>query len=124
MVMDARLRQGIGLFNQSRFFECHEVLEDFYQDSELENRAFLEGLIGLAAGFRLFCDFDEVKGAVRLIYQALIRLENYHPAFLQIEVKDLCQAAESWAKAAESADAKPGVGNLPKIKVQRFSLFS
>lgn len=122
--MDARLREGIDLFNQGKFFECHEVLEGFYQETAQENKAVLEGLIGLAAAFRLFCDFGEVKGSVRLIYQALIRLENYQPVFLQIAVKDLCQAAEAWAKAAEIAGARPSASNIPKIKVQRFSFFS
>ena len=122
--MDARLREGIRLFNESRFFECHEVLEDLYQDTEEENKPFLEGLIGLAAAFRLFCEFGEIKGSVRLIYQALIRLENYQPAFLQIDVKDLCAAAETWAKAAESDGAKPTAANIPNVKVQRFGFFS
>ena len=122
--MDARLREGIELFNQSKFFQCHEVWEDFYRETEPENKAILEGLIGLAAAFRLFCDFGEVKGSVRLIYQALIRLENYQPAFLQIRVKDLCQAVEAWAKAAEMPDARPSASNIPKISVQRFGFFS
>ena len=122
--MDARLREGIDLFNQSKFFQCHEVLEGFYQETEQENKAILEGLIGLAAAFRLFCDFGEAKGAVRLIYQALIRLENYQPAFLQIRLKDLCQAVEAWAKAAEMPDARPSASNIPKISVQRFGFFS
>jgi predicted metal-dependent hydrolase len=122
--MDARLREGIDLFNQSKFFQCHEVWEDFYRETEPENKAVLEGLIGLAAAFRLFCDFGEAKGAVRLIYQALIRLENYQPAFLQIRLKDLCQAVEAWAKAAEMPDARPSASNIPKISVQRFGFFS
>jgi predicted metal-dependent hydrolase len=122
--MDAGLREGIGLFNEGKFFQCHEVLEDFYHQTEEENKAFVEGLIGLAAAFRLFCEFGEVKGPVRLIYQALIRLENYQPAFLQIHVKDLCVAAEAWAKAAEVAGAKPSAADIPKVKFQRFSFFS
>ena len=122
--MDARLREGVGLFNAGKFFESHEVLERFYHDTTKENKAFVEGLIGLAAAFRLFCDFGEIKGPVRMIYQALIRLENYQPAFLQIQVKDLCQAAEAWAKAAEVAGSKPSASNIPKIQFQRFSFFS
>lgn len=122
--MDARLRDGIGLFNESKFFECHEVLEDLYHQTEEENKPFFEGLIGLAAAFRLFCEFGEVKGPVRLIYQALIRLENYQPAFLQIDVKGLCAAAEAWAKAAEIPGAKPTASNIPKVKTQRFGFFS
>jgi predicted metal-dependent hydrolase len=122
--MDARLREGIRLFNDGKFFASHEVLESFYQDSEAENRPFLEGLIQLAAAFRMFADFGELKGPVRMIHQALIRFENYQPAFLQVRVKDLCEAAEAWAKAAESSGAKPAVSTIPKIQLRRFGFFS
>ncbi len=121
--MDARLREGISLFNQGRFFDCHEVLEGLYLETDEGSKPFLEGLIQLAAAFRMFCDFGEVKGAVRMIYQALIRFENYQPAFLQVRVQDLCQAAEEWAKAAEHAEAKPSTISIPKIQIQRFNIF-
>ena len=122
--MDARLREGIDLFNGGKFFESHEVLEGFYQDTAVENRAFLEGLIGLAAAFRLFSDFHEIKGPVRLIYQALIRLENYRPAFLNIDVETLSQSAEVWAKTAEAGKIDPSSPGIPRIKLQRFRFFS
>ncbi len=122
--MDARLREGIRLFNDRKFFECHEALEGFYQETDVAHKPFLEGLIELAAAFRLFCDFGEIKGPVRMINQALIRFENYQPSFLQIHVADLCQALEAWAKAAEAADAMPSASSIPKIQFQRFSLFS
>jgi predicted metal-dependent hydrolase len=121
--MDARLREGIELFNQGRFFDCHEVLEGLYLETEDANKPFLEGLIQLAAAFRMFCDFGEVKGAVRMIYQALIRFENYQPAFLRVRVQDLCTAAEAWAKAAERSKDKPSASSIPKIQIQRFSFF-
>jgi len=119
--MDARLREGIRLFNDGQFFECHEILEGFYREIEDANKPFLEGLIELAAAFRLFCDFGEIKGPVRMIHQALIRFENYQPAFLQVRVKDLCQAVEAWANAAESAGPQPSAVNITKIQIQRFS---
>ncbi len=122
--MDARLREGIGLFNDQQFFASHEVWESLYTETETENRPFLEGLIQLAAAFRMFVDFGEVKGPVRAIYQALIRLENYQPAYLQVRVKDLSTELEAWAKAAEAAGATPSAANIPKIQLQRFSLFS
>ena len=122
--MDGRLREAIGLFNQGKFFDCHEVLEGFYQETGEENKPFLEGLIQLAAALRLFCDFGEIRGPVRMIYQALIRFENYRPDFLQIRVRELCQAAEAWAKTAEAAGAKPSAADIPKIQLQRFRFFS
>jgi predicted metal-dependent hydrolase len=122
--MDARLREGITLFNEGRFFESHEALENFYQDAEPVNKAFLEGLIQLAAAFRIFADFGQVKGPVRMIRQALIRFENYPPAFLQIRVKELSEAMETWANEAEAADAPQTPSNIPRILLQRFSFFS
>lgn len=122
--MDARLREGISLFNEGRYFECHEAWEAFYQETEDTNKAFIEGLIGLAAAFRLFCDFGEVKGPVRMIYQSLIRLENYQTVYLQIRVRDLSKAAEAWAKLAEKSGAQPEVSTIPKIQYRRFSFFS
>ena len=121
--MDARLREGIRLFNEQQFFASHEVLESFYQETEAENKPFLEGLIQLAAAFRMFVDFGEVKGPVRLIHQALIRFENYQPVFLQVKVGELCQAAEAWTKETEGQDAQPASMLIPKISLQRFGLF-
>ena len=122
--MDARLREGIGLFNDGQFFQCHDILETLYHEADEAQKPFLEGLVQLAAAFRIFCDFGEIKGPVRMIYQALIRFENYQPTFLAIRVKDFCQAAEAWAKAAEKKDAQPSATNIPKIQFQRFSFFS
>jgi hypothetical protein len=99
-------------------------LEALYQETEAANKPFVEGLIQLAAAFRIFCDFGEVKGPVRMIYQALIRFENYQPAFLQIRVKELSEAMETWANAVEAADKTPPPSNIPKILLQRFSFFS
>jgi len=121
--MDARLREGIRLFNEKEFFASHEVLESFYQEADAEHKPFLEGLIQLAAAFRMFVDFGEVKGPVRMIHQALIRFENYQPAFLQVKVGDLCQAAEAWTKGAEDPNAQPGSVPIPNITLQRFGLF-
>jgi predicted metal-dependent hydrolase len=119
--VDARLREGIGLFNAGRYFESHESLEDFYLRAEEQHKPFLEGLIQLAAALRLARDFDEVKGPARMARQALIRLENYQPAYLGIKVTGLIQAMAAWADEAESkSDAAL---KAPKISLLRFGLF-
>jgi hypothetical protein len=122
--MDDRLRQGIDLFNDGRFFDSHEILEGFYQDTEDTHKPFIEGLIQLAVAFRIFSEFGELKGPIRMIYQAVIRFENYQPAFLQVRVKELSETMEAWAKAAEAAGAMPTSQALPKIPLQSFSFFS
>ena len=120
--MDARLREGIRLFNGGRYFESHEFLEEFYSSTEEEHKPFLEGLIQLATACRLYCDFDEVKGPVRMIRQALIRLENYQPTYMRIKVRDLIESMEAWARLAE-ADSKGAGAQIPKIRFSRFVIF-
>ena len=121
--MDARLREGIRLFNEQQFFECHEILEPYYHETEAPNKPFLEGLIQLAAAFRRYREFGEIKGPVRMVHQALVRFENYQPFFLEICVNELSQAAEAWAKAAENAADRVSSA-LPKIKLQKRTFFS
>lgn len=121
--MDARLREGIRLFNEGRFFESHESLEDFYLRSVEEHKPFLGGLIELATAFRLCLDFGEVRGPVRMIFEAVIRLENYQPTYLGIKVKDLIQTMERWAKRVE-ADSGAVSEPVPKIRLRRFTFWS
>jgi len=56
---------------------------------------------------------------VRMIYQALIRFENYPSSHLEIRVKDLSESMEAWAKGMDAAE-KP-VSSIPKIPVQGVS---
>jgi predicted metal-dependent hydrolase len=119
--MDARLREGIRLFNDGRYFESHEAWEDFYQRSDEAEKPFIEALIQLAAAFRMRSDFGEVKGPVRAARQALIRLENYQPARLGIKVTALVEAVKTWADTTEKDSTREIA--MPKIALQRFGLF-
>jgi predicted metal-dependent hydrolase len=119
--MDARLRKGIRLFNAGNFFASHEVLEDFYLHTDQEqDKPFLEGIIELSVAFRLYTDFGEVQGPVRMIHQALIRLEHYQPTYLRIRVNELIGALEEWTKQVMSADGQaPSVHDqIPKIRTR------
>lgn len=120
--MDARLREGIRLFNAGRYFDSHESLEDFYLRADENDRPFLEGLIQLAAALRVFRDFDEVKGPVRMARQALIRLENYQPAYLGIKVARLILAVEAWVEETER-NHRSAAKKVPKISLRRFGWF-
>ena len=112
--MDARLREGLELFNEGRFFESHEMLEQFYHQTAAAHKPFVEGLIQLAAAFRLFTDFGELRGPARMIRQALIRFENYQPSYLEIRVKELSESIETWAEKSADAAARPLL-SIPKI---------
>lgn len=120
--MDARLREGIRLFNEGRYFESHESLEDSYRRAEDKDKPFLEGLIQLAVACRIFCDFGEVKGPVRMVRQAIIRLENYRPLYLNVKVQEMIEALEAWTERAEADGASAG-NQPPQIQFRRFGFF-
>jgi predicted metal-dependent hydrolase len=123
--MDARLREGIRLFNEGRFFESHEQLEDLYlHTSEEKDKPFLEGMIELSVAFRLFCEFGDLQGPVRMIHQALTRLENYQPTYLRIKVKDLIRSLEEWTHEAKTGNNEVSLvrKQIPKI-LTRSSFF-
>ena len=120
--MDARLQEGIDLFNQGRFFESHEVWESLYLETDAKHKPFLEGLVQLAAALRFYSDFGEFRGPVRMIYQALIRFEAYPPVYLSVRVEELSAAMDAWAKELESsAGATPRP--IPKIPLRHFRFF-
>ena len=48
---DPRLQKGIDEFNQGLFFECHETLEEIWQEDHGEDRLFYQWIIQIAAGY-------------------------------------------------------------------------
>jgi len=48
--MDPLLHRGIELFNDAKFFECHEVLEEAWTPERGPRRLFLQALIHVAVG--------------------------------------------------------------------------
>ena len=121
-VVDARLREGIRLFNAGRYFDSHEALEEFYLSAAEQDKPFVEGLIQLAAALRMFYDFSETKGPARMARQAIIRLENYQPKYLGVRVQELIEAMESWAGELEANPAVARAG-APRIHRNRFIFF-
>ena len=61
-VMDELLRNGILLFNNCEFFQCHEVLEETWTKEVGPRRLFLQALIHLAVGF-YHCERANPPGA-------------------------------------------------------------
>lgn len=120
--MDARLKEGIGLFNSGRFFECHESLEDLYLHTDEEHKPFLEGLVQLAAACRIQQEFGETTGPVRMVRQAIIRLENYQPAYLGVRVDSLIRSLERWTSRMQARETARTVSRVrtPKIRLCWF----
>ena len=59
-------REGLRLFNEEDFFECHEVLEELWMEQQGEAKKFVQGLIQAAVG--LFHFGNENFGGAKKLY--------------------------------------------------------
>jgi predicted metal-dependent hydrolase len=87
-VKDNPFSRGIQLFNQHKFFECHEVLEDLWRPERGERRLFLQGVIHLAVGF-YHHQQENQAGASRQLQKGLKKLAGYLPAFEGVDTARL-----------------------------------
>ncbi len=74
--MSTEFQAAIQLFNEQKFFECHEVLEDLWQPLPAgAEKTFLQGLIQVAVGFHHLKNLNYV-GAKNKCQSGLQKLES------------------------------------------------
>jgi len=87
--MHSKLQEAVFLFNQREYFRSHELLEEIWHKASAEERNFYEGLIRFATGLHLRFNRRNPQGAINLLTQGLIRLEDYRPTHQEIDVARL-----------------------------------
>jgi predicted metal-dependent hydrolase len=80
--------QGIRLFNDRKFFECHEVLEEEWTPERGPRRLFLQSLIHLAVGL-YHAERHNSTGAIRQLRKGLRKLAGYLPLCESIDTARL-----------------------------------
>ena len=71
---EEQYREGIRLFNEEDFFECHEVFEELWSESQGNDKKFLQGMIQAAVALFHFGN-ENFGGAKKLYNSARQRLE-------------------------------------------------
>ncbi len=89
-------RRGLELFNQRRFFECHEVLEAIWLEESEAEKPFYQGLIQVAAGFHQLFEKRNPKGALSLVRAGAEKLHRYPPAHGGLDLAALLAALDPW----------------------------
>jgi predicted metal-dependent hydrolase len=107
---------GIALFNQSRFFEAHEALEDVWRAAPESEKKFWQGLIQAAVGFHHYSVGNRI-GAQSLLARADRNLRAYPIRFRGIQLQPLLESLAEWQEALALGSGKI---NLP-FPVIRFS---
>jgi predicted metal-dependent hydrolase len=61
-------REGLRLFNEEDFFECHEVFEELWSESQGDDKKYLQGMIQAAVA--LFHFGNENFGGAKKLYNS------------------------------------------------------
>lgn len=92
--------RGIACFNDGRYFECHEVLEEIWLLAEGEEKEFLHALIQLAAALHHHQHGND-KGARSIFQRAKQNMETLPPQMMQIETAELLRQIETVLAVAD-----------------------
>lgn len=109
---DERLESGIRLFNEGRFFECHEVLEVAWQPEHGPRRLFLQSLIHIAVALH-HAERRNPEGATRQLRKALRKLAPYLPDCEGIDTARLYRDARAILDQIEA-----GIQSYPPPLIQ------
>src|SRR3954467_9539412 len=79
---------GIAEFNDGRYFECHDTLEELWMDERGERRRFLQGLIQGAVGL-FHATGGNFTGANSQLTKSLEKLDLFGERFLGVDLDAL-----------------------------------
>jgi predicted metal-dependent hydrolase len=98
--------QGIDLFNEGRFFECHEAWEEIWKRSDGEVKLFYQGLIQAAVAI-LHAQRGNLEGARSLYEKASAKLAPIPHEHMGLAIGDLRLELARFIEAAISANDMP-----------------
>ncbi|MGH7907035.1 MAG: DUF309 domain-containing protein [Candidatus Binataceae bacterium] len=104
---------GIALFNDRRFFECHEIWEEVWKASRGPERLFCQGMIQAAAAM-VHAGRGRKTGALSLWRKARAKLELFAAEYQGIAVTDFVTDCDEYFAAVFGE--KPRGGAIPKIR--------
>ena len=106
--------QGIDLFNEGRFFECHEAWEEIWKRSDGELKLFYQGLIQAAVAI-LHAQRGNLEGARSLYEKASAKLDPIPPEHMGLAIAELRIELSRFIEVA--CDAKGGaLPNPPRLR--------
>ena len=119
--MHPKLKDAILLFNRRDYFSCHQILEEAWHEVAAEDQAFYEALIRFATGLHMRFNRGASQGAINLLTQGLIRLENYRPNHHNVDTARLYVDIDEHAEHLKNA-AKAQPGFLERWRTPRIYL--
>jgi len=112
--------QGIREFNQGLYFECHETLEDAWNEEQGTIRLLYQGILQIAVGY-LHIRRHNWRGAVKVLERGIPKAARFRPTCQGVDVQDV--VAQAQAIRAELVALGPDriadfdTTALPKVRV-------
>lgn len=106
--------RGIELFNEGRYFECHEVWEAIWLKASGPEREFLHAMIQIAASLLHFQRLN-LKGAFSIYERAKRRLQSLPPEIMRLDTPAFVERLEAFFDA--NADPQSLMALPPQIRL-------
>jgi len=114
--IDERFKKGLELFNHQEFFECHEVIEALWLETDPKDkyRDLYKGVIQAAAALYQF-KRGVLSGALGLFGSSTVYLEKYKPSALGLDVQKLIREMNGYFAVLNDWDGKKEIPWQPKL---------
>jgi predicted metal-dependent hydrolase len=120
--VDARYAGYFALFNQQKFYEAHDVLEDLWlPDRKGANGDFYKGLIQLAGAF-VHLQKERLRPSAALFKLAQANLGKYPPVHERLNLAAVRQLIAGWLWQLEQDEftANPlSATNVPQLALRK-----
>jgi len=112
--------EGLRLFNEEEFYECHDVIEELWAETPGEEKKFLQGLIQAAVALFHFGN-ENLGGARKLYNTSRGYLETYPDGYWGIELKTfLADFEHCFQELIEATDRYPAGVRLRDERIPRI----
>lgn len=114
--MEQAFLDGIQLFNSQQYFEAHEALEALWLKTTGDRKAFLHGLIQLAAAFHHYTRGNSA-GFRSLLEKGSWKLQIFGAEFEGIDIAAFTRQLQRWREHVQSPSLpSPQPPTLPQIQ--------
>jgi predicted metal-dependent hydrolase len=109
--------KGIEEFNRGEFYECHEYLEEAWMREPGRVRFLYQGILQISVGF-YHLQNGNWRGATGLLRNGAVRLREFEPETLGIDVAKLVRESERCLKELEEL-GRERISDFDRAKVPK-----
>ena len=106
--------EGIDLFNEGKFFECHEAWEEVWKRSDGDEKLFYQGIIQAAVAI-LQAQRGNLTGAASLYCKASAKLDHLPPEHMGLALGELRDRLQDFFAVALNGGTIPPPPKLRRI---------